>query len=352
MAVDQNKLNEFMGKFLGDLGGTFTAALVLLGEKLGLYKAMAGAGPMTPEQLAKVTGTDPRYIREWMCAQAASGYLDYDASKGTFLLTEERAYTLADETSPAYLPGAFQLAVAAIKDEPKITERFRNGQGFGWHEHDVGLFAGTERFFRPNYGANLMTSWIPALDGVQKKLEKGALVADVGCGHGASTILMAQAFPNSEFVGFDYHAPSVERARAAAEAADVKDRVRFEVATAKKFPGKNYDFVAFFDCLHDMGDPVGAASHVRTALRSDGTWMVVEPMAGDKVEENLNPVGRVYYGASTLICTPASRAQEVGLCLGAQAGEARLREVLNTGGFRHVRRAAETPFNLVLEARP
>jgi SAM-dependent methyltransferase len=326
--------------------------LVLLGEKLGLYKAMASAGPLTPEQLAKRTGTDPRYVREWMCAQAASGYLDYDAAKGTFLLTEERAYTLADETSPAYLPGAFQVAIAAIKDEPKITERFRSGKGFGWHEHDTGLFAGTERFFRPNYVANLMTSWIPSLDGVQKKLEKGARVADVGCGHGASTILMAQAFPNSEFVGFDYHAPSVEHARSAAKGAAVDDRVRFEVAAAKQFPGKNYDLVAFFDCLHDMGDPVGAANHVRTALTSDGTWMVVEPMAGDRVEDNLNPVGRVYYGASTLICTPASRSQEVGLCLGAQAGEARLRSVLNDGGFRHVRRAAETPFNLVLEARP
>lgn len=352
MAVDQTKLDEFLGKFVMDMGATINAALVLLGEKLGLYKAMAGAGPLSSEELARRTGTDPRYVREWLSAQAAGGYVQYDAARDTFSLSEEQAFTLADESSPAYLPGAFQVALAAIKDAPRITEAFRNGKGFGWHEHDPDLFAGTERFFRPNYVANLVSSWIPSLDGVQGKLEKGAVVADIGCGHGASTILMAQAFPRSEFVGFDYHPASIEVARERARKARVDDRVRFEVAAAKAYPGKDYDLVACFDCLHDMGDPVGAAAHVRESLDDEGTWMIVEPFAHDRLQDNLNPVGRVYYGASTLVCTPASRAQEVGACLGAQAGEARLSGVVRDGGFSRFRRAAETPFNLVLEARP
>jgi SAM-dependent methyltransferase len=266
-------------------------------------------------------------------------------------MTPEQAFALADETSPAYLPGAFQLVTAAVKSEPKIADAFRSGAGFGWHEHDHGLFEGTERFFRPNYVGNLISSWIPALDGIDAKLRGGARVADVGCGHGASTILLALAYPKSTFVGFDYHGPSIEAARKAAQKAGVADRVTFEQAMAKNYPGSDYDLVAFFDCLHDMGDPVGAATHVLRSLAKDGTWMVVEPFAGDNVEDNLNPVGRVFYSASTLICTPASRSQEVGLALGAQAGEARIREVVTRGGFSRFRRVAETPFNLVFEAR-
>jgi SAM-dependent methyltransferase len=294
-------------------------------------------------------------VREWLCSQAAGGYVEFDPQTERYSLSEEQSLALADENSPAFLPGAFQLASAAIKAEPKIAEAFRTGAGVGWHEHDPELFCGTERFFRPGYAANLVGAWIPALDGVEEKLKRGALVADVGCGHGASTALMAKAYPNSRFIGFDYHEPSIRRAREAAKEAGVEDRVSFEVAKAKEYPvalGKNYDFVAFFDCLHDMGDPVGAAAHVLETLDADGTWMIVEPMAGDKVEQNLNPVGRVFYSASTLICTPASLSQEVGLALGAQAGEARLREVVTKGGFTRFRRAAETPFNIVLEARP
>lgn len=313
---------------------------------------MAGAGPLTSAELAQRTGLAERYVREWLASQAAGGYVDYDAQTGRYQLSLEQAFALADENSPAFLPGAFQVATAAIRAEGKITEAFRTGNGVGWHEHDPGLFHGTERFFRPGYAAHLISSWIPALDGVEAKLKAGARVADVGCGHGASTVLMAKAYPASTFIGFDYHEPSVVRAREAAEQAGVADRVQFEVARAKDYPGRDYDFVTFFDCLHDMGDPVGAAAHVLETLKPDGTWMIVEPFAGDQVEQNLNPVGRAFYSASTLICTPASLSQEVGLALGAQAGEARLREVVTKGGFTRFRRAAETPFNLVLEARP
>jgi 2-polyprenyl-3-methyl-5-hydroxy-6-metoxy-1,4-benzoquinol methylase len=351
MAVDQDKLNQFMGKALGDIGGTFHAALVLIGEKLGLYKALADGGPLTPADLAKRTKTTERYVREWLNAQAAAGYVMYDAKTGRYSMTEEQAFTLADETSPAYLPGAFQVATAAIKAKDRVESAFRTGDGIGWHEHDADLFDGTERFFRPNYAANLVSSWIPALEGVEARLKRGATVADVGCGHGASTVLMARAFPNSTFVGFDYHKPSIERARQAAKRAEVADRVTFEVARAQDYPGSGYDLVAFFDCLHDMGDPVGAARHVLKTMARDGTWMIVEPFAHDRTEDNLNPVGRVYYSASTLICTPASLSQDIGLALGAQAGEKRLREVVTSGGFTRFRRACETPFNLVLEAR-
>jgi SAM-dependent methyltransferase len=302
--------------------------------------------------LAERTGTDERYVREWLNSQAAGEYVQYEPSTGRYSLSEEQAFALADEKSPAYLPGAFLLAVSALRAVPQITERFRTGEGFGWHEHDHGLFRGTELFFRPGYAANLTSSWIPALDGVEAKLKAGAKVADVGCGLGASTILMAQTYPASTFVGYDYHGGSIELARQRAEEAGVTDRVKFEVARAKDYPGGGYDFVAFFDCLHDMGDPVGAAAHVRETLSPDGTWMVVEPFAGDKVEDNLNPVGRIYYSASTLLCTPASKSQEVGLALGAQAVEARLREVVTGGGFGQFRRAAETPFNIVYEAKP
>lgn len=350
MELNQDRLNEFLGRAVVDIGATLHAGLVVLGEKLGLYKALA-EGPQTPAELAKRTGTNERYVREWLNSQAAGGYVTYASDDGRYSLSPEQAFTLADEASPAYLPGAFQLATSAVKSEPKISDAFRSGAGFGWHEHDHGLFEGTERFFRPNYVGNLITSWIPALQGVEEKLRRGARVADVGCGHGASTILLAQAYPKSMFVGFDYHGPSIEAARKAAAKAGVSDRVTFEQSAAKEYLGHDYDLVAFFDCLHDMGDPVGAATHVLRSLKKDGTWMIVEPFANDKVEENLNPVGRIYYSASTLICTPASRSQEVGLALGAQAGEARIKDVVTRGGFTQFRRATQTPFNLVFEAR-
>lgn len=351
LPIDPAKLDEFMGRVLGELGAAMNAALVLIGEKLGLYKAMMAAGPMTAHDLARRTETDERYVREWLAAQAAGGFVTYDAANQTFTLPNEQAFALALEDSPAYLPGAYQIISAVMKDEPKILEAFRTGDGVGWDEHDTALFEGTERFFRPNYAANLISSWIPALDGVQAKLEAGARVADVGCGHGASTILMAKAFPESTFVGFDYHGPSIGWARRAAARTGVQN-ARFEVATAKDFHGAPYDLVAFFDCLHDMGDPAGAAQHVREMLKPEGTWMIVEPFANERLEENLNPIGRMFYAASTMICTPASRAQEVGLCLGAQAGETRTREVVTQGGFRRFRRATATPFNAVYEARP
>ncbi|HVN86880.1 MAG TPA: class I SAM-dependent methyltransferase [Candidatus Binatia bacterium] len=351
MAVDQAKLDAFVGRVVGDMGAAMSAALVVLGDKLGLYKAMGSAGPVTPAELAARTGTSERYVREWLCAQAASGYVNYDAATAKFALTEEQAFALADDKSPAHMLGAFHIILSMFKDEAKIADAFRGGHGVGWHEHSPDLFHGTERFFRAGYQANLISAWIPALDGVEVKLKRGIRVADVGCGHGASTIIMAQAFPRSTFVGFDYHPKSIDAARERAAEAGVTDRVRFEVATAKNFPG-HYDLVTVFDALHDMGDPSGAAAHVYQALEADGSWMIVEPFAEDRVEDNLNPVGRVFYSASTFICTPGSKAQEVGLGLGAQAGEARLREVVTAGGFTRFRRATSTPFNLVLEARP
>ena len=351
MAINPDKLMGFMGKLVGDLGAMASIAPMLLGEKLGLYKAMADGIPTNAVELANKTSTNERYVHEWLCSQAASGFIEYDAATQRFSMTEEQAAALGTEGGPFYFLGAIELAVAMVRDEPKVLEAFRSGKGVGWHEHDSCLFRGTERFFRPGYMRHLLSEWIPSLDGVKEKLEAGGRVADVGCGHGASTILMAQAFPNSRFWGFDYHGPSIEKARAAAAAAGVADRTTFEVAPAKSYPGDGYDLIAFFDCLHDMGDPVGAARHVRSTLADTGVWMVVEPLAADKVEDNLNPVGRVYYSASTFICTPASKAQEVGLALGAQAGEARLRQVIVEGGFTRVRRAAETPFNMVLEAK-
>jgi SAM-dependent methyltransferase len=329
-----------------------SAPLFVIGEKLGLYKAMAGAGPLSSEQVAERAGVAERSVREWLGNQAAGGYVTYDTEGDTYTLPDEQALALADEESPFYLLGLYDSIASLYADEEKIIEAFRSGEGMGWHEHDHRLFRGTERFFKPGYRGHLVAEWIPALDGVQKKLEDGAKIADVGCGHGASTIIMAEAFPHSEFIGFDYHDASLERAREAAEEAGVGDRVSFQVASAKDFPGESYDLVAVFDCLHDMGDPVGASAHIHEALSPDGTWMIVEPFANDSVEENLNPVGRVFYGASTMICTPASLDQEVGLALGAQAGEERLTEVIKQGGFSEVHRATETPFNLVLEARP
>jgi 2-polyprenyl-3-methyl-5-hydroxy-6-metoxy-1,4-benzoquinol methylase len=350
--ADPEKLNAFLGRALNDMGAAFQTALIIIGERVGLYKAMAGAGPMTPAELAEKTGTNERYVREWLCAQAASGYVEYDAQSEKFTLPDEQALLLAVDSGPAYLPAAYQIIASTVVDEPQIRESFKTGFGFGWHQHCAALFEGTERFFRPSYAGSLISSWLPALNGTEAKLKAGAKVADVGCGHGASTILMAQAYPKSRFVGYDYHEPSIATARKRAQEAGVADRITFEVAGASDFPGKDFDLVAFFDCLHDMGDPVGAARHVRSSLKPDGSWMIVEPAAGDRIEDNLNPVGRVYYAASTMVCTPASKAQEVGLALGAQAGEARLREVAMKGGFTHVRRAAETPFNLILEAKP
>jgi SAM-dependent methyltransferase len=349
-AINMDQLNAFLGKFVGDLGASVHAGMVVIGEKLGLYKALAD-GPLSSSELAKKTGTDERYLREWLASQAAGGYITYDETTHRFSLTPEQAFTLATEDSPAYLPGAFELALGSLAAVPRIADSFRTGAGMGWHEHDDGVFHGCEKFFRPGYTANLVSSWIPALEGVQAKLEQGARVADVGCGTGASTLLMAKAFPKSKFHGFDYHDKSVAAARASAEKQGLTGRVTFDVAKAKEFPGKDYDFVAVFDCLHDMGDPVGAARHVRQSLAPGGTWMIVEPFANDQLKDNLNPVGRVYYSFSTLLCTPCSRSQEVGLCLGAQAGEAKIRDVVTAAGFARFRRATETPFNIVYEAR-
>ena len=293
---------------------------MVIGERLGLYKAMAGAGPLTSQEVAERSGAAERSVREWLRNQAAGGYLSYDPETDRYSLPNEQALALADEDSPAYVLGIFESIASFYADEEKILESFRTGEGMGWHEHDQRLFSGTERFFRPGYRASLVAEWIPSLEGVQGKLERGAKVADVGCGHGASTIILAEAFPNSEFFGFDYHDTSIEQAQERAEQAGVAGRISFEVASAKDFPGSDYDLVCVFDCLHDMGDPVGAAAHIHGALTEDGSWMIVEPYANDRVEDNLNPLGRVFYGASTIVCTPASLAQEVGLALGAQAG--------------------------------
>jgi SAM-dependent methyltransferase len=346
-----DKLHAFVGQFVGDLGAAAHAGMVVMGEKLGLYKALA-EGPMSAAQLAARTKTDKRYVREWLSSQAAGGYVTYNEQNDEFSLTEEQAFTLAMEDSPAYLPGAFELALGSLAAVPRIAECFRTGEGMGWHEHEEGVFHGCEKFFRPGYAAHLTSEWIPALPGVREKLEAGARVADVGCGKGASTLLLAQAYPNSRFVGFDYHDGSIDGARESAKRQGVDGRVTFDVAKAKDFPGRDYDLVAMFDCLHDMGDPIGAAAHIRQSLAKEGTWMIVEPYANDRLKDNLNPVGRVYYSFSTLLCTPCSRSQEVGLCLGAQAGEARIRDVVTAAGFTCFRRAAETPFNIVYEARP
>jgi SAM-dependent methyltransferase len=347
--LDESRLNAFMERAVADLGASMHATLIVVGDKLGLYKTMSGAGWMTPAELAERTSTNERYVREWLNANAASGYVTYDAETGRYELPVEQAFAL----TALDLPGAFHIVSSCFKDEPKITQAFRTGEGVGWHEHDAMLFFGTERFFRPNYENNLLSSWIPALEGVGAKLAAGAMVADVGCGHGASTTIMAKAFPKSRFYGFDYHSGSIEHARHLAGRDGLLDQITFEVASAKSFPANDgYDLVTFFDCLHDMGDPVGAARHVLSTLKRDGTWMIVEPFADDRAEANHNPIGRIFYCASTMICTPASRAQEVGAALGAQAGEDRIREVVTSAGFTRFRRAAQTPFNLVFEARP
>jgi SAM-dependent methyltransferase len=350
--MDPEKLMAFVGRAVDEVGASLNTALVVMGDKLGLYRAMAGAGPLSSTELAERTGTAERYVREWLNAQAAGGYVEYLPETGRYLLPPEQAVALTDDSSPAYLPGFFQIALGSIVDSSRITEVARTGAGVGWHDHVSDVHEGCERFFRPGYNAHLLTEWLPSLDGILTKLNAGATVADVGCGHGASTILMAQAFPASSFVGCDYHEGSVATARRRAVSAGLGDRVRFEVASASSFPGTGYDLVTMFDCLHDMGDPVGAARHVRESLAGDGSWMIVEPAAGDRVEDNLNPIGRAYYGFSTLLCTPCSLSQEVGLALGAQAGEARIKEVVIDAGFSSFARVAETPFNVVLEARP
>ncbi len=350
-ALDPNRLNSFLGRFVGDLGAAVHAGMVVIGDRLGLYKALAGR-PMSSVELATSTHTDERYVREWLASQAAGGYVLYDETTDRFSLSPEQAFTMADESSPAFLPGAFELALGSLAAVPRITDSFRTGAGMGWHEHTDEVFHGCEKFFRPGYAANLVSSWIPALEGVQAKLTAGASVADVGCGKGASTLLLAQAFPHSTFIGFDSHDKSIEAAQQTAAAQHLTGRASFAVASAMQYPGTGFDLVAVFDCLHDMGDPVGAARHIRESLAEDGTWMIVEPFANDTLSGNLNPVGRVYYSFSTLLCTPCSRSQAGELCLGAQAGERRIREVATAGGFTRFRRAAETPFNIVYEARP
>ncbi|MBX5462066.1 MAG: class I SAM-dependent methyltransferase [Steroidobacteraceae bacterium] len=350
MAINEERLHAFLGKAVGDIGAAVSAVLISVGDELGLYKALA-QGPLTSAELASRTGTCERYIREWLANQAAGGYVEYDAASGKYFLNDEQALCLADPGGPVDLPGAYELVQDLFHIKDRAIENFRTGKGMEWGEHHPCLFHGTERFFRAGYNANLLSAWLPALDGVVDRLKQGALAADVGCGHGASTILMAKAFPQSHFVGIDYHAPSIDTARSRAADAGVSN-VEFEVADATSYSGRGYDFVAFFDCLHDMADPVGAARHARQALKPDGNCMIVEPLAGDRVEDNLNPVGRVYYGASSLVCVPVSLARQ-GPALGAQAGERRLREVVvDGGGFTRFRRAAETPFNIVLEARP
>jgi 2-polyprenyl-3-methyl-5-hydroxy-6-metoxy-1,4-benzoquinol methylase len=349
MALDPEKVHAFVGKAVGDLGAAASALLVVVGDKLGLYRALK-MGPATSDELAHRANLHERYVREWLAAQASAGYVTYDAAAGRYFLSDEQAECMTNEESPACVVGGFQSLLAVSKAVPKVMEGFRTGKGVGWHEHDADLFHGTERFFRPGYNANLVSSWIPSLEGVKQKLESGAEVADVGCGHGASTIILAKAYPKSRFHGFDYHQPSIDAAKQRAQSAGVGDRVTFERAAAADYPGK-YDLVAFFDCLHDMGDPVGAAGHVKDSLRAGGTWMLVEPFAHDKVEDNLNPIGRVMYGFSTMVCCPASLAQEGRAALGAQAGEARMRDVMKKAGFGHFRRATETPFNIVYEIR-
>jgi len=352
MGIDEAKLGELMGRLVGDLGAVAAAPLVVIGDRLGLYKTMAAAGPMTPEALAARAGVNERYLREWLNSQAAGGYVTYDAGAGTYCLTEEQAAALAVEDSPAFVQGGFQCAVAMYAALDRLERSFRTGDGIPWGEQHPCLFEGTFRFFRPAYMASLLSEWIPSLDGVQQKLERGGTVADVGCGQGFSTVLMAKAFPASRFVGFDSHAGSIEAARRWAEREGVGERVSFEVARSTDFPGGRFDLVAHFDCLHDMEDPAGAARHARKRLASDGTWMIIEPMAGDHPEENHNPIGRVFYSASTQICVPHSLSQG-GPALGVQAREARLRRVVvDEGGFSSMRVAHRAPFNLILEARP
>jgi 2-polyprenyl-3-methyl-5-hydroxy-6-metoxy-1,4-benzoquinol methylase len=347
MNLNTEKLESLLGTVVNEIGAASNAALVILGDKLGLFRALS-QGAMTSAELAKKTGTHERYVREWLSAQAASGFVTYNADKGKFSMTPEQAAVFAIEDSPVFVTGGFNLLSAVYHDEPKLAEAFRTGKGVHWGDHCNCLFCGVERFFRPGYRSHLVAEWLPALDGVVDKLKRGAKVADVGCGHGVSTLLMAEAFPNSEFVGIDYHEASI--AHAAKEANGMKN-VRFETARAQDFAGRGYDLVTMFDSLHDMGDPVGAIAHIKATLAKDGTLMLVEPAAGDSLADNLNPVGRVYYAGSTHICVPTALNQEVGFALGAQAGAKRIGAVVKEGGFTRFRKAAATPFNMILEAR-
>jgi hypothetical protein len=351
-APNPEKINQLVEQFVRDLGAVMHGSTIVLGEKLGLYLGLNVPGGRTSGELAKATETSERFVREWLAAQLASGYVSHDGASGRYFLTPEQAFVLTDEKGPAYFPGAFLLASASYRDEARLLDAYRTGRGVGWHERDANLFVGTAKFFRPNYVGNLVGAWLPALEGVVPKLEKGAKVADVGCGYGSSTLLMAQAYPRSEFFGYDYHKGSVEAARYFAAQERAVERVHFDVATAQAFPGENLDLVTFFDCLHDMSDPIGAAKRVRGSLKPDGTWMVVEPAAGESLQENMNPVGRVYYSASSMICTPASLFQPDGAGLGAQATSAQLNGVARAGGFTRFRLAATTPFNRVFEFRP
>ena len=351
-SLDLDKVEHFQHQLVGELGAAFSSVLIRIGDRLGLYRAVAEVGPATAHDIAAAAGCDERYTAEWLNAQAASGYCEYDPKTGRYHLTPAQRACLADEDSPTFLTAGVFLAAALFKDEQRLAEAIRTGAGFGWGEHHHDLYVGVERFFRPGYAANLVSSWIPALDGVEAKLRNGVTVADVGCGHGASTILLAQAYPNSTIVGFDSHPPSIEAARVAAEKAGVGDRVRFEVAAAQDYPGEDYALVCIFDALHDMGDPVGAARHIRSSLAEDGTWLLVEPMAGDCVAANLNPIGRLFYSASTLVCTPSARSQPGGWALGAQATDEQLRAVAVQGGFSRFRRAVEAPVNRIIEIRP
>ena len=352
MVVDEAKLNEFIGKAVIEWGAAYGVLLTFLGDRLGLFKAMAGAGSLTPEELAKKTGTHPRMLGEWLAAQAAGGFITYNPSTGTYILPDEQAFALTNEDSPAYIAGEYQIIMGLFKDEEKIVEAFRTGKGLGWGDHHHYLYEGTERLFKPGYVANLTSNWIPSLEGVEEKLERGGLkVADVGCGHGASTILMAKAYPNSQIIGFDYHRPSIEWARKQAEKEGLKN-ITFEVAGATDYPGGDYDLVTFFDCFHDMGNPAGAAKYVlQTLKKKNGTWMLVEPLANDKLEDNFNPLGRAFYSGSTVACVPAS-LNENGPALGAQAGEEKIKEIVTSAGFSKFRRATQTQFNIVFEARP
>ena len=350
MQINETALQNLVEKMVGDLGAVVSGALVVLGDRLGLYRALAEIGPADSAKVARRAGLYERYVREWLANQAASGYVNYEPKSGSFSMSAEQKAIFADPESPVAMTGGFYSAAAVYHDEPRVAEAFRTGVGIAWQDHHNCLFCGTEKFFRPGYAANLVQNWLPALDGVQAKLEAGAQVADIGCGHGASTIIMAKAFPKSKFTGFDLHRGSIERARQCAREGGLVN-VTFASASAKEFPGR-YDFITTFDALHDMGDPVGAAAHTRESLEANGVWMIVEPLAGNCLEENLNPVGRAFYGFSTMVCLPTSRSQEIGLALGAQAGEGRLREVMEQAGFRQFRRAAQTPFNLILEAKP
>jgi hypothetical protein len=350
--VDETKLNQFIGQILGDLGGAFSVPMVRMGDRLGLYAALHENGAMTAKELATKTKIAERYAREWLSHQAASGYLTFDAATGKFTLPPEQAMVFAEPDSPVYLQGAFDLAVAMMENQALVEPAFRTGRGVGWGDQAQCMFCTVARFFRPGYHNNLVTSWWPALKGAVAKLESGATVADVGCGHGVSTAIMAKAFPKSNFIGYDFHPSSVEAARAHAKQHKLTANMHFEVATAEDFPGENLDLITFFDCLHDMGDPLGAAQHVRQALKPDGSWMIVEPAAADRLEGNINPISRMYYAGSTMICVPTSLDQPVGAALGAQAGFARLSSLIKEAGFGHVQKATETPFNMILEARP